>query len=371
MIGVMMFAMADGKLPAGLVDPDAPDADAQRALAEYLLDRGIPVAELRAARAAGSMAHFVADAALWSDRSRVTVAELAERAGLDVELARRARRMIGVADPGDDAMCHAAEVEFFSAFAAGVALFGEELTVQFARVIGTSAAAIAEAATNLFAGEVAAELAARGATDAELGITARDAMVAFEAVTAATDVALRLQFEQAQTRLNGEITVDELIYAVAFVDVVDSTAMAGELAGREVAAALRDFDRIVAEAAAQHDVRLVKLIGDGAMLAARDVEPLADAVIAAMDAVGDHLVLKAAKAGLTFGAVAAHDGDYFGQVVNLAARASTAAIAGEILLSADAARALPGRTEPAGDYDLKGFAEPVPLYRLKTGEEQP
>jgi len=318
MIGVMMSAMADGELPAGLVDPDAPDADAQRALAEYLLDRGIPVADLRAARAAGSMAHFVADAALWPDRSRVTVAELAERAGLDVELARRARRMIGVADPGDDAMCHAAEVEFFSAFAAGVALFGEELTVQFARVIGTSAAAIAEAATNLFAGEVAAELAARGATDAELGITARDAMVAFEAVTAATDIALRLQFEQAQTRLNGEITVDELIYAVAFVDVVDSTAMAGELAGRE-----------------------------------------------------DHLVLKAAKAGLTFGAVAAHDGDYFGQVVNLAARASTAAIAGEILLSADAARALPGRTEPAGDYDLKGFAEPVPLYRLKTGEEQP
>jgi adenylate cyclase len=146
--------------------------------------------------------------------------------------------------------------------------------------------------------------------------------------------------------------------------------MAGALAGGEVAAALRDFDRVVAEAAAQHDVRLVKLIGDGAMLAARDVEPLADAVTAAVDVVGDHLVLKAAKAGLTFGPVAAHDGDYFGRVVNLAARASTAAVAGEILVSEGAADALPYRTEPAGEYDLKGFAEPVPLYRLKTGKEQ-
>ena len=49
----------------------------------------------------------------------------------------------------------------------------------------------------------------------------------------------------------------------------------------------------------------------------------------------------------------------------------TAAMPGEVLLDAAAAHALPGRTEPAGDYDLKGFAEPVPLYRLEIGEEQP
>jgi adenylate cyclase len=363
-----MAAMADDDLPPGLVDPDAPDADAQRELASYLLDRGIPVDELRAARAEGSIAHFVADAALWPDPSRATVAELAERAGIDVELARRARRMIGIPDPGDDVRCRAREVEYFAAFAAGVALFGEELTLQFARVIGTSAAAISEAATNLFAAQIATELAARGATDAELGLTARDAMVAFEAVTAATDVALRLQFELAQTRLNGEIAVDELLYAIGFVDVVGSTTLAGELTRPEVATALRDFDRIVAEAASRHDVRLVKLIGDGAMLAARDVVPLAGAMASAVAAVGDHPVLKAAKAGVTFGAVAAHDGDYFGQVVNLAARASSAAMPGEVLLDTKAANALPGRTEPAGDYDLKGFAEPVLLYRLVPKE---
>jgi class 3 adenylate cyclase len=79
-------------------------------------------------------------------------------------------------------------------------------------------------------------------------------------------------------------------------------------------------------------------------------------------------VLKAAKAGITLGPVAAHDGDYFGQGVNLAARVSSAALPGEVLLDAEAADALPGRTEAAGDYDLKGFAEPVPLYRLVPPE---
>ncbi len=76
-------------------------------------------------------------------------------------------------------------------------------------------------------------------------MSARDAMLAFEGVCAAVDVTLRLQFELALARLGGEIAVDELTYAIAFVDVVGSTAMAGELAGGQVAAALRDFDRIV------------------------------------------------------------------------------------------------------------------------------
>jgi class 3 adenylate cyclase len=48
--------------------------------------------------------------------------------------------------------------------------------------------------------------------------------------------------------------------------------------------------------------------------------------------------------------------DYFGQVVNLAARHLGRA-PGEVLLDTER-RALPGRTEPAGDYDLGGSPTP-------------
>jgi adenylate cyclase len=363
-----MFLMADDDLPAGLVDPEAPDADAQRSVATYFLRQGIPIEQVRDAFATESLTDLVAGAALWPDTTRLTLAEVADRVGMPEDLARRVRRMFGATDPGDEALCRPREIEMIGAFAAGAALFGEERTLQFTRVMGTSAAAIAEAAITLFAGAVGAPLREAGRTDAEFARQAITAMFAYETVCVAVDVALRLHFEQAVKRIGGETTIDELTFAVAFVDVVGSTAMSDELSGNEVAAALRDFDRIVAEAASQHDARLVKLIGDGAMLAARELRHVIGAVDTAVTAVGEHPVLKAAKAGVTLGPVAAHDGDYFGRVVNLAARASTAALPGEVLLDAEAARQLPDRTEAMGDYDLKGFAEPVALYRLVPQE---
>ena len=232
----MMSSMADDdELPAGLVDPDVPDADEQRALAAFLFSRGVPVEELREAQASGSMSALVAGAVLWPDLARIDIAELARRSGLSEDVTRRARRMLGFVDPGDDALCRSREVEMIQAFAAGAALFGEEGTLQMSRVLGMSAAAIAEAANSLFTGVVGAPMRAAGVTDAEFGLTARDAMLAFESVCTAVDVMLRLHFERAAARLGGDLTIDELRYAIAFVDVVGSTAMAGELGDGELA----------------------------------------------------------------------------------------------------------------------------------------
>jgi adenylate cyclase len=360
--------MADDDLPPGLVDPDAPDGDAQRTLVTFLLDQGVAVEEVRGARERGDLANLLAAAVLWPDTTRITVTELAERAGVGETSVRRARRMLGFVDPGDEPRLRPREVDIFTSFAAGSALFGEERTLQMSRVLGTSTAAIAEAAISLFTNALGAPLRTAGVSDAEYGLQARDALLAFETVCTSVDVMLRLHFERALARLGGDMTVDELDYAIAFVDVVGSTAMAGELDHAAVATALRAFDRIAAETSIQHDVRLVKLIGDGAMLAAREVAPLTRTVAEIIDRVAQHDVLRAAKAGVTFGPVAVHDGDYYGQVVNLAARASNAAVAGEVLVDAEAARHLSGRTEPAGAYDLKGFTEPVSLYRLTPRE---
>ena len=362
--------MPDDEPPPGLVDPAAPDADAQRTLTAFLLDQGVPIAEVRAARERGDLTNLLAAAVLWPDTTRITVTELAERAGVSETTIRRARRMLGFVDPGDEPRVRPREVDIFTSFAAGSALFGEERTLQMSRVLGTSTAAISEAAISLFTNALGAPMRSAGVSDAQYGLQARDALLAFETVCTSVDVMLRLHFERALARLGGDMTVDELDYAIAFVDIVGSTAMAGELDQTTVAAALRDFDRIAAESSIQHDVRLVKLIGDGAMLASRNIEPLARTAEEIIGRVGQHDVLRAAKAGVTFGSVAVHDGDYYGQVVNLAARASNAAGAGEVLVDAEAARLLPDRSAPAGDFDLKGFPEPVPLYRLTAREER-
>ncbi|HTD50807.1 MAG TPA: adenylate/guanylate cyclase domain-containing protein [Acidimicrobiia bacterium] len=354
----------NGDALAGLVDDTAPDADAQRTLASFLFERGVPFGTLRDACAAGSMSSLVAGAVLWSDVARLTLTELSDRVGLSQDETRRVRRMLGFADPGDGARYPAREVEMIGAFAAGTALFGDDRTAQISRVFATSTSAIAEAAISLFTGAVGAPMRAAGATDAEYGLTLRDAMFAFDQVCIAVDVMLRLNFERGVARLGHDEIVDALTFAIAFVDVVDSTAMAGGLASGQVAAALREFDQIVAQAAVRHDVRLVKLIGDAAMLAARDVGPLSVAVAEIVRSVADHPLLRGARAGVSFGEVAAHDGDYFGQVVNLAARAATVAAANEVLVDAEAAKHLGSDVEPAGTRELKGFPRPVVFYRL-------
>jgi adenylate cyclase len=351
---------------AQLVDEGAPDADAQRSLVSFLLERGVPFEAVRDARASGSIANLVIATVLWSDPSRISLSQLAARTGLSEAETLGVRRMYGFVDPGPDTAYPVREVDMIRAFAAGAALFGDDRTAQISRVFGTSTSAIAEAAISLFTGSVAAPMRAAGATDAEFGLALRDAMVAFESVCVAVDVMLRLNFERAIRRLGQDEAVDSMTFAIAFVDVVDSTAMSGERPSGEVASALRDFDRVAAAAAVRNDVRLVKLIGDGAMLAAREVAPLARAVAEIVGEVGEHPVLRAAKGGVTFGAVAAHDGDYFGQVVNLAARVSSAASPREVLLDTEAANQLRGEVERAGAHALKGFPEPVTLYRLTS-----
>jgi class 3 adenylate cyclase len=58
------------------------------------------------------------------------------------------------------------------------------------------------------------------------------------------------------------------------------------------------------------------------------------------------------------------DGDVFGPVVNVAARAVKAARPDEVLATADLTDAAGLRNEPRGTYRLKGVARDVELRRL-------
>jgi class 3 adenylate cyclase len=67
-----------------------------------------------------------------------------------------------------------------------------------------------------------------------------------------------------------------------------------------------------------------------------------------------------------FGSVTARDGDYFGPLVNVVARASKLAPPGGIVVTADVTRSLdPARwsTEPIAPAELRGVSETVSLSR--------
>jgi adenylate cyclase len=81
-----------------------------------------------------------------------------------------------------------------------------------------------------------------------------------------------------------------------------------------------------------------------------------------MDASG----LPPAHAGIAAGPVVVRDGDVFGRTVNLASRMAAEATAGEVLVEEGVVVALPRGTaifEPVGRVELKGFPEPIALWR--------
>jgi class 3 adenylate cyclase len=154
---------------------------------------------------------------------------------------------------------------------------------------------------------------------------------------------------------------------VVFADLSGYTRVTDEQ-GDEIAVRISASLQSRAEAvAAGKGGRLVKLLGDGAML--YFPEPLrgAEAALELVRNLSADLGLPA-RAGVHAGPVIERDRDLFGRTVNLASRLAGAAGPGDVIVSEAIVRSAPDdrlHFEPMGNATLKGFAEPVPLFRLR------
>jgi adenylate cyclase len=156
--------------------------------------------------------------------------------------------------------------------------------------------------------------------------------------------------------------------AVGFVDLVGSTTMQGRLDPAELGAQVTRFETRAFDVITAGGGRLVKFIGDEIMFAALD------------PVVGCRIVLGLVEAftadgtqprgGLVFGEVLFRHGDYYGPVVNLAARLVDTAIPGEVLVDASVAEEAKDEAlsfEPAGRRQVKGFDAPMTVWSLAAG----
>jgi adenylate cyclase len=155
--------------------------------------------------------------------------------------------------------------------------------------------------------------------------------------------------------------------AVAFVDLSGFTRVTEER-GDEVAVRFASTLQREAEvAAANHDGRLVKLLGDGAMLWFPDAERGVLASLSLVKAMGSGPLPP--HAGVHAGPIIERDLDLFGRTVNLASRIAEAAGPGEVLVSQAVVNAvdLPQlRFDRADTAVLKGVPEPVELFRVRA-----
>jgi adenylate cyclase len=237
------------------------------------------------------------------------------------------------------------------------------------RVVAGAMERIAEAAVAVYVQGPEEELRHRWATVLECAYAnmratelALDIGVGFGAV-------FRHHMRQAVARqrvIQEGVTRRELArLAIGFVDLVGSTALQAALDPAELGAQVSTFEARAFEVIAAGGGRLVKFIGDEIMVAAMDPAAGVRIVSDLVDVFTEDGTQP--RGGLVFGEVLFRHGDYYGPVVNLAARLVDAAIPGEALVDRSVVEALKDDDqsfEPAGRRMLKGFDEPVSVWSL-------
>ena len=157
---------------------------------------------------------------------------------------------------------------------------------------------------------------------------------------------------------------------MVFVDIAGYTQLTeeqGDALAVRLAASLQSRAETVAAA---HDGRLIKLIGDGAMLRFDDAQSGVSAALELVETLDDGPGI-GAHAGVHAGPVVERDRDLFGRTVNLASRIADVASPGEVVVSEDVAVTV--QDDPAFDLEpiqavsLKGVAEPLPLFLATAG----
>src|SRR5262249_55725401 len=159
---------------------------------------------------------------------------------------------------------------------------------------------------------------------------------------------------------------------VCFADLVEFTRLGEQLMADELAAVTGRFSELAAEVAVA-PVRLVKLIGDAAMLVSADTDAVLDSALGLIDEADEEGEdFPTARAGVARGPALPQGGDWYGHTVNLASRLTGVAHPGSVLVdkevraSADEERF---RWSNAGRRKLKGISGPVRSFRVRRGDE--
>jgi adenylate cyclase len=361
----------------GLLDGvDGAAREARADLLARLHADGASIEELSAAVREDRLALVGAERVL-SSGQRLSAREVAREAGIDVDVFAAQRRASGLPltdldDPilGDTELAVARIVARF--LDAGFPL--EELA-DAARVFGESAAKAAATVRTL----VGSSLSQPGDTELDLALRLTDVARELNEPTAELlGLVYRLHLRE---QVRGDVASAEAaqagrLYAgqeisVAFCDLVGFTRL-GEGVDVEDLGAVATRLATLAAGVAQAPVRLVKTIGDAAMLVAPEPAPLLRASFALIDAASEEgEAFPQLHVGVAHGPALQRYGDWYGSAVNTAARLVARARPSSVLATAPV-RELAGDEgfvwSPAGRKRIKGMSEPVPVWRCRPAE---
>jgi adenylate cyclase len=365
---------ADFEAEGLLAGTEGEARQARLELLQELADDGVPLEELRRAVSEDRLVLLPVERVLAGSGPRYTREEVAELAGVDADLLARQWRALGMPDPEDGEQAFGeSDVEA----AKRVRILREELGIpddemlQVSRVIGINMSQLAAASRGL------GQRVFSNPGDSELDVAKRFATIVEglgPLLTPTLEYVLQLHLrEQIRHDVFGDREISEGVdsgreIAVAFADLVGFTKLGERLDPAELGA-LTDRLGELAGDVARGPVRLVKLIGDAAMLSSNDPNELLDAalaLVASSEEEGEGFPLL--RAGVAYGRAVARAGDYYGRPVNLASRITAVARPGSVLCDQamhDAAGEDGYEWSFAGSRRLKGISGEARLFRAR------
>jgi adenylate cyclase len=368
--------MATDFAAEGLLDGlDGEARTAREELLRVLEEEGVALDDMRSAASDGRLMFLLAERAV-GGAPRYTAREVSDETGLALERLISLRRAQGVPAPDPDARV-LSETDLDGARNAKAF---EDLGVPFeqqlpiVRVLGRGLSQAAEAMRSM----VLELVLQPGATEADLARSyGREVERLMPLVGPTLDQMLRIHLRQmvrseaisAAERMEGSLPGARQV-SVAFADLVGFTRLGEEVPPDELSRVAERLAQMTGDVL-HGDVRLVKTIGDAAMLTAPEPGELLDVVldlVAAADGEGEDF--PQLRAGVACGEALSRAGDWYGRPVNLASRITAIARPGAVLATREVrdAEREHYRWSAARARSIKGVEGQVRLYRARRPE---
>ncbi len=328
---------------------------------------------------------FVSRGLLAGD-GRYTSEEVAERAGIPADQARRLWRALGLPTVDDGQRVFTdADV---AALAGATGLLAADIVdpdalVGLARPLGNLMSRLAAAQTSFIAevlgGRIAAGLTAEDPAladqlTAQALITTRELLPVLELATVHA-WRRHLAAEVGRALIPGgsglAVEAESRPAAVGFIDMTGYTRLSRSLGLAELATLLDRFESAVLDTVVEQGGRVIKNLGDEILFEIDDPGAAADACLQLLDVAAADDALPPLHGGLAFGPVLHRGGDVYGPVVNIAARLSNLARKGTIRVDQAMAAELAGAPQFAlsarAPRHVRGYLQ-LPSYRLRRAK---
>jgi adenylate cyclase len=326
-------------------------------------------------RSTSQVVDDLVDVVLGSPR-RLRRDEVAHRAGVPLEDARRLWRAMGFADVGDAVAFTDEDVDALRLIGTLLdrGVLDASTAVDVARSLGQTMSRLADWQSDTF-GRLLVE---RGVLDVDDPLSETSAAALFRELEVLLPALERLLVHGWRRQLaaaverglgdaeqSGEVETGHL--TVGFADQVGFTRLARRMEEAELAALVERFESRSADVVATHGGRVIKTLGDEIFFVSADPAAAAEVSLQLLAEHKDDDWVPRLRIGLATGTVVTRRGDVFGTTVNLASRLTALARPDSVLVDEVTAAALEGRfvLDPLPPRAVRGLGmvRPVVLRR--------